>query len=390
MGQHLHLDLVGGIAGDMFAAALLEVFPAQKELAFEMLRELLPDIKPQLDTSPVQGFSGARLILDGLKTTHHRKLSDITLMLNECSTLSDEATRIANGIFALLAKAEAKVHGVSPEEVHFHEVGAEDSIADIALAGYLIDVANKATWSVGEIPTGSGTVKTAHGILPVPAPATLELLRDFILVDDGIPGERVTPTGAAILTWLKPVERSTVPAAQLTTIGNGFGTKIFPDRPNVVRAQLLEIPAPQTPSPSQALTDNIVVLSFEIDDQTAEDLATGLENLRQEDGVLDVLQTSVTGKKGRLGTSVRVLCNATKSDLVVSAVFRETSTLGIRQQNITRHILARTTVERENVRVKIAQRPGGDTIKAEADDIAKVGSGYASRQKSRRKAETDD
>jgi uncharacterized protein (DUF111 family) len=234
------------------------------------------------------------------------------------------------------------------------------------------------TWSVSSLPLGGGTVQTAHGRLPVPAPATALLLRGFAMHDDGIAGERVTPTGAAILAHLRP-EQGRRPDGCLLVTGAGFGTRRLPGLPNMLRVLVLETRS------AEGAADEIAVLSFEVDDQTAEDLAAGLEQVRALAGVLDVLQYPAFGKKGRMVASVRVLCQSDATDRVAEACLAETTTLGVRVQTAARRILTREHLEVPAaggavVRVKAAARPGGRrTAKAEMDDLAMLPGGQKVR-----------
>jgi uncharacterized protein (DUF111 family) len=225
--------------------------------------------------------------------------------------------------------------------------------------------------------------------MPVPAPATARLLRDFILIDDGIGGERVTPTGAAILAYLRkelgtPSHGSNQPL-RLRHVGTGFGTRTLPGISNVLRILLFDDVA------SSRADDRIGVIVFEVDDQTAEDLATGIDALRAHEGVLDVLHMPAIGKKGRMAFHVQVLCRHEALDAVIEACFDQTTTIGLRWHISARARLARETVfvdtDVDPVRVKLAKRPDGrTTAKADADDL-REGGGRRERQGKRRLAE---
>lgn len=380
--RHLHLDPVGGIAGDMFAAALLDAFPEFEAPALAMLAALLgEEIEVAVARQPVGGFAGARLTVLGKGGHSHRYLSDICALLDACDALLPAATEIAKGIFTRLGEAEASVHGSSLEAVHFHEVGAVDSIADIALAGLLIDAVGAESWTVGALPLGGGLVRTEHGVLPVPAPATAHLLEGFEMSDDGVSGERVTPTGAAILNYLKPRMLARRPSLRMMGGGTGFGTRELPDRPNALRVLVMESAVPGS--------DQVALTSFEIDDQSPEDLAIGLDAVRGLDGVLDVIQAPAFGKKGRMVIAVQVLAKPTVQAAVREAVLGQTSTLGLREQIVTRHVLAREEELRDGIRVKSVRRGESRTAKAEADDIAGHAGNYASRKVLRGKVERD-
>jgi uncharacterized protein (TIGR00299 family) protein len=296
----------------------------------------------------------------------------------------------AIGIFSALAEAEAKVHGKTIDTVSFHELGEWDSIADIVGAAYLIDALSAgdtvaASWSVSTLPLGRGRVKTAHGMLPVPAPATVLLLEGFEFADDGLEGERVTPTGAAILRHLGCTQMAARRARRLLRTGIGFGTRTFPGISNVLRVLAFEEVSEHRGS------DEIVQVQFEVDDQTPEDLAIGLDKLRAHPSVLDVLQTPGFGKKGRMTLHIQLLAEVADMEAVFDACFSETTTLGLRFQVMQRRKLARssTTVEAagRQMRVKIAERPGRKTAKVEADDLLNVLGGRAERERLQREVE---
>jgi uncharacterized protein (TIGR00299 family) protein len=296
----------------------------------------------------------------------HRAWKDIREHLQICG-LAPEVARHAIGIFSGLADAEGRVHGISPQAVEFHEVGAWDSIADIVGAAYLIATLDASRWTTGPLPLGSGRVKTAHGLLPVPAPATAILMQGFDTIDDGVAGERVTPTGAAILRYLCLEPAPWRGARTMTGSGVGFGARVLPGISNCLRVLTFE-EAARTPGARE-----LAVVEFEIDDQSAEDLALGLERLRAHPAVIDIVQSQVLGKKGRMMTAVRLLAAPEGLDQAIAAVFTETATIGLRHHIVGGAVLPRTvrTVEVEGhaVRVKIVERPGGRTAKAESDDL---------------------
>ena len=318
----------------------------------------------------------------------HRRFTDIRAWLRE-SGLATPVAKRADAIFAVLAEAEAEVHGIPVADVTFHEVGAWDSIADIVCAAWLVDSLEPVTWSCAPLPLGGGRVRTAHGMLPVPAPATALLLRGFPTFHDGVDGERVTPTGAAILRHLEPAFEPAGLAGRISRTGHGFGSRRLPGMSNVLRALVLD------PAGTEVAwrEETIGVCSFEVDDQSAEDLAVGLERLREDEHVLDVVQTPVFGKKGRLAASVRVLARPGSREPVIARCFAETTTLGVRWQAVRRAALVREEAVTEDaggaIRIKRARRPGGDvTVKAEMEDLADANGGRAAREERRRRAES--
>ena len=405
--HRIHLDPIGGIAGDMFVAALVDAFP-----------DLIPGLLAEVRKLPAPAGAEIRVIehrdavLTGRRfdvaeptpaVAHHHDhanghdaplsraridYADIRKLLRE-TPLREPVREHALALFALLAEAEAVVHGISPDRVVFHEVGAWDSIVDLVAAAYLIDALSPTQWTWSAVPIGGGRAHGAHGVLPVPAPATALLLRGMAVVDDGIQGERVTPTGAAILKHLTAgSEAPRAPTAMIMgATGNGFGLKTFPRLSNVLRCIAYTKPSAET----AAGDEEIAVATFEIDDQTAEDLSVALDRIRQAPGVLDVFQIPVFGKKGRMMVQVQVLARPGNMDAVAELCFAETSTLGLRLAHVPRRAVPRSIVslKEPQMRVKLAARPGGQvTAKAEMDDLAGLPGGKAARDEARRSGES--
>ncbi|MEO5761616.1 MAG: LarC family nickel insertion protein [Vicinamibacteria bacterium] len=423
--MHIHLDPVGGIAGDMFAAAMLDAFPFLQEAVQRAVRASgLPErFRCDLVSHADHALTGKRFLVieahahghshdhshphghkhgdehgdsHGREHHHehapdhehgHRAFSAIRASLL-ASPLDPGVRDHAIAIFTSLAEAEAQVHGMTLDTVSFHEVGEWDSIADIVAAAAIIHALPSATWSIGPLPLGSGFVKSAHGLLPVPAPATTLLLRGLAVREDGIGGERVTPTGAAIVRHLTSLPGQPPRERTLIGTGLGFGTRVLRGMSNCVRAVVFDAVPP--PVSSQAGEDHVTVIEFEIDDQTAEDLAMGLDHVRRHARVLDVIQMQAAGKKGRVVVSIRVLCHSGASDEVASLCFSETTTLGLRIHDVRRQTLSRSTgvvnVEGRQMRTKSANRnANGPTTKVEADSLAEV-RGHEERQRIRRAA----
>ncbi|MCG8512316.1 MAG: LarC family nickel insertion protein [Rhodospirillales bacterium] len=390
--MHIHLDAVGGVAGDMFLAAILNARP---DLGADVLAAIraggLPrDWTVELLDHKASGLTGARLRVEGPaegdKRPAHTFKAIRSMILG--SDLSPGVAERAVSIFSILAEAEGAVHGRDPEEVHFHEVADWDSVADIVGAAATIEALGAGSWSVSPLPLGSGRVKTAHGLLPVPAPATAKLLKGFELIDDGIPGERVTPTGAAILKHLSPKASALPKGRVLGAEGTGFGTRELKGIANILRALIFESAEPE--SRAFAETGRVAVIEFDVDDQTSEDLATGLDKIRQQADVLDVVQATVYGKKGRLAIAVRVLCRPDAVDAVAETCFLETTTIGLRWHLCERLELRRENREATGLRVKVVGRPGGQrSAKAEADDLAGISGGQEQRRRARIGAEDE-
>ena len=407
--RHIHLQPLGGIAGDMFAACLLDALPQHRD-AVVHAAQAVASVECALLAHDDGTLTGHRFVVhtepvaahthnDHLGGHHahghhahshgaHTDWRDIRAKL-AASALQPAVQAHAVGIFTVLADAEGRVHGKSADDVTFHEVGAADSIADIAAAAVLIDAIGPATWSVASLPIGGGTVRTAHGIMPVPAPATALLLQGFAMHDDGITGERVTPTGAAILRYLGCV--STSPPGALRHSGYGFGSRRLGGISNCLRALVFDT-AEASPASSHR---ELAVISFEVDDQSGEDLATGLERVRATPGVHDIVQMPAFGKKSRLAVHVQVLAAPGALDATVDACFRETTTIGLRTHLVQGRALPRrfATVEVAGhpLTVKLVERPNAAgapslTGKAEADHIRPIPT-HAARARLRRDAE---
>ena len=391
--MHIHLDPVGGIAGDMFAAAMLDYHRDWQVRLHEAFRG--SGLAPDLDVRALRHNDGC---LSGHRfevteptpsdSHQHRHWRDIRQRLHD-SELDTPVKQRAIAIFELLAEAEAEVHGSAVDEVAFHEIGAWDSIADIVSAAWLIERSGATTWSCSPLPLGRGRIASAHGRLPVPAPATALLLKGFPVFDDGVEGERVTPTGAAILKYLDPSFEPRMTPSVLLGRGYGFGTKTFPGFSNVLLVSLFDVQR------SRSDGGGVVVCQFEVDDQTPEDLAVGLERLREFPGILDVTQAPVIGKKGRLAMHIQVLGEVPQIDAIVELCLTETTTLGVRWHTVNRATLSRDenshSLDGEQVRIKRAVRPGGiRTRKVEMADLAGTPGGHAGREQRRRDADARD
>ncbi len=399
MVSHIHLDAVGGVAGDMFIAAMTDAFPHLREgmLAAVRAAGLPASVECRFEAHADHALTGSRFRVDipapGYVHAHHhhhhahRDFADIRTHLLS-SSLDAEVKRRAVDIFTRLAEVEGRIHGKPTELVSFHELGEWDSIADIVGAAWLVHATGAQSWSIGTLPLGSGFVKTAHGKLPVPVPAAAMLLEGYAFADDGVAGERVTPTGAAIVRHLGCTQSRPSGALKLGRTGHGFGTKVFPGLSNVLRVVCFE----PVDTDSDAADAPVAVIAFEVDDQTPEDLAIALDRLRSHPAVLDVLQSPVFGKKGRIAAAIQVLADPAQLQAVTDACFLETATIGLRYQVVHRKTLPRdlrmVLVGNHAVRVKVVQRPQAATAKAESDDTAQV-EGLAGRAALRRAAEDE-
>jgi uncharacterized protein (TIGR00299 family) protein len=386
--RHVHLDVLGGIAGDMFIAAILDARPdlAAGTIAAIRAAGVPEDWFVEPEPAGGAGLTGTRMRIDpppGQRSDgDHHEFASIESRIR-AAPLEPSVRHRALGILRLIVEAEAEIHGVAVTDVVLHEVGAIDSVADVVGAAHLIEKLSPASWSMSPLPVGGGFIDTAHGRLPVPAPATQLLLHGFPFFDDGIPGERITPTGAAILRYLEPAAELPQGVYRSADTGHGFGTKKLPGLANALRARCYV-------SADGPITDErVAVIEFVVDDQTPEDLAVGLEVLRDRAGVLEVLQTAVGTKKGRIGQAIQVLTTADSLDETVQACFEQTTTIGLRYRFEHRKVLSRREIPgTTGVLVKAVSRPGGvTTVKASMGDIHQKAVGHYEREILRRQAE---
>ena len=338
----LYLDCFAGISGDMSVAALLDLGVPLDHLRSELLKLPLPVGSYDLSVCRTERHHLPALKFDVAVHDHHthRHYAGIDAMIAD-STLADPVKKRARDIFRRLAEAEALVHGVTVADVHFHEVGAVDSIVDIVGTAICLEYLAVDSVVAAPLPLGSGFVMTAHGRLPVPAPATAELLQGLAVHGQCGPGERVTPTGAAIVAALA-TSTTTRPAMTLDRIGSGAGGKDFDDCPNILRAFLGR-------GPGQSETaDDILVAETNIDDSTPELLGYVMERLL-ETGALDVFFTPIQMKKNRPATQLSFLCRPEHLDALAALVLSETSAIGLRHYPAGRIKLERRIEEIETV-----------------------------------------
>lgn len=366
----LYFDCFAGASGDMMLGALVDAgLP-------------LDTLKAWLGTLPLDGWTlrAERVVRQGVSATsvtvvdeshphrhHHRGLSDIVGIVDR-SGLSPTVKARATALFERLAQAEAAVHGIPVDEVHFHEVGAVDSIVDIvgAVAGLEWFGADEVVAS--PINVGRGTVECAHGTLPVPAPATARLLEGVPVYSAGPEGEMLTPTGALLVTGFA-TRFGRLPAMRVGRIGYGAGTRITPGWPNVLRLMVGETDEARS-------RDTVVVVECDIDDMSPQFFGPLMERLLAS-GAVDVYYTPVQMKKGRPGILVTALAPPDRREGVVATLFRETTTIGVRYHEAGRECLSREFVtvptRHGDVRIKLA-RIEGRTVNAmpEFDDCARL------------------
>ena len=364
-----HFDCFSGVSGDMVLGAVIDAgVPA------EAIRTALDSLglPIQLEVEHVKrcGFAATKATIAAADQEDYRFLSDVEAIL--ARALTPTQRELAATIFRKVAVAESTVHGMPLERVHFHEVGALDSIADIVGAAVGLDWLAVEKFTSSPVPTGSGTVKCAHGIMPVPTPGTAELLRGVPLAPSAIKTELTTPTGAAILTAVVS-EYTTTPAMTMERIGHGAGTKDFIEQPNILRLMLgtAEVPhAPNTPE-----TDTVVMLETNLDDVAPEIVGYCCERLFAA-GALDVFALPIQMKKNRPGVLLSVICATEKANELEAIVFRETGTFGIRRTSATRSKLQREAVLIETpwgrVKAKRGWRSGLEVLTPEYEDCARL------------------
>ncbi|MBN1846443.1 MAG: nickel pincer cofactor biosynthesis protein LarC [Sedimentisphaerales bacterium] len=346
-----YFDCFGGAAGDMIVGACLDAGLSADRLRGELAKLNLPDIELQIKKVTKKGISATAFVPAGTSKQPCRHLSQI-IELIRAADLSARVRQRAVAIFERLGQAEAKIHQRSVEEIHFHEVGAADAILDIVGACVALEALEIEQIICSPLAVGSGTIRCAHGTLPVPAPATAELIKGVPLRTSNVEGELLTPTGAAILTTL--AERfGSLPEMTIEAIGYGAGQRDLEEQPNVLR---LIVGRTDDAEPANATAGRIAVLETNLDDATGELIGHLGETLMQA-GALDVFFTPVVMKKNRPGTQITVLAPVELADLLTERLLTESTTFGVRRHVCDRTVLARShrTVETQfgPIRIKI-------------------------------------
>jgi hypothetical protein len=351
----LYLDCFSGIAGDMFLAACLDAGLIDLALLEEKLSALgIGPVKVRAEKVQRRSIAATHLRFEtDRESSDHRHWSEIRELI-ETSPLAAGERRRALAIFQSLAEAEAKIHGTTPDAVHFHELGAFDSICDIVGAAIVLEKLGVEKAFASKVNVGSGLVKIAHGRLPLPAPATLELLKEIPTYSSGIECELVTPTGAALLKHL--VSEYRMPEARWQEVGYGAGTRELSEQPNVLRLMVGEM-VPELQA------DETILIETEIDDLNPE-IFPYVQALLLAKGIQSASLQPLLMKKGRPGYLLRVLCEAATLDAAAEIIFRETTTLGLIWQPVRRKKLARRliTVETPFGRVRVKLGLLGDQI----------------------------
>lgn len=372
--SRLYIDASMGAAGDMLTAALLELFDNKEDVVASLNNIGIPSVEYIAEDSIKCGIKGThvRVLVHGEEEGcahhhhddehhhhhHHSSLHDIEHIVSHLN-LSEKVKNDVMAVYSIIAEAESKAHGVKVEEVHFHEVGAMDAVADVAAVSFLMDKLNLDEVVTSAIHVGSGCVRCAHGVLPVPAPATLNILCGVPFYSGDIKGELCTPTGAALLKYFS-TSFSSQPEMVVSKVGYGMGNKDF-ERANAVRV-LLECDG-------NNLSDQIVELQFQVDDMTGEEIGFALDEIFSS-GAVDAYWTSVAMKKNRPGTLITVFSKPDQLEEVVSSIFKNTTTIGIRRCDKKRYILEREIITKDGLRYKKVSGYGVDREKAEFDDLA--------------------
>lgn len=387
----LYLDCSMGAAGDMLAAALLELLPDPDAFVAELNALAIPDVKFSREASVKCGITGTHLQVTvhgqeegahdhhhahshdhehahhhdhGHSHHHHASLHDIEHIVRGHLSLPATVADDVMAVYRLIADAESKAHGKPVSEIHFHEVGTMDAIADITAVCLLMHRLAPDEIIVSPVHVGSGQVHCAHGILPVPAPATATILQDVPIYGGSIQGELCTPTGAALLKHFAD-SFGEMPVMRTSAIGYGMGKKDFPAA-NCVRALLGE---------RSAASDDVIELCCNIDDMTGEAIGYAFDKLFAA-GALDVYTIPIVMKKSRPGHLLHVMCREADKDALVRALFAHTTTIGIRENHFRRYTLDRhiETIETADgpVRRKCSTGYGVSREKFEHDDLARI------------------
>ena len=388
----LYIDCSMGAAGDMLTAALLELLPDPDGFVAKLNGLGIPGVEFKKETAVKCGITGTHMTVTvhgveedehmhdhphehhhhdhdhehehGHHHHHHSGLHDIEHIVRDHLPLPEKAANDVMAVYGLIAEAESHAHGVPVSDIHFHEVGTMDAIADVTAVCLLMHELAPDEVVVSPVHVGSGQVKCAHGILPVPAPATAYILRDAPIYGGEIKGELCTPTGAALLKHFAS-RFGPMPMMRTRAIGYGMGKKDFPQA-NCVRAMLGE---------SADRTDEIIELSCNVDDMTAEAVGFAMERLF-EGGAREVYTVPIGMKKSRPGTLLRVMCAEQDREKMIGLLFQHTTTIGVRETAMRRYVLDRKidTVQTPygEVRRKTSFGYGVSRSKYEHDDLARI------------------
>ena len=360
-------DLIGGVSGDMFVAALLDLGVSPKKLKSELRK--IPTLKFdfKVRTKAVHSIRATQFhVICGAHEAPRswKQIRDLITRSKVAAEIKD--TGLA--IFTCLAEAEAKIHAISVDKVHFHEVGATDSIVDIIAAAIGVRELGIDAFHFSPIPLGRSIARSMHGPLPVPGPATLELLKGLPVLGVNLESETVTPTGAAIVRTLGK-QFGAQPPMTLKKIGYGAGQRDLAERPNLFRVVLGE-------RGSSSQREEMLVIETNIDDMNPQLYDHVMERLF-EAGARDVFLSSVQMKKNRPATLITVICEPSSGENLAKIIFQETSTIGIRSYPVTRMVLRRESKKVKTrfgeITVKIVEQPDGSRrAMPEYDDLKRI------------------
>lgn len=384
----LYFECNMGAAGDMLMAALLELTDDSTKFLEKINSLGLSGVRVSAQLENKCGINGTKMtvLINGEEEGHHHhhdhhdhcdddhhhhdhhhhshsQVKDIKLIIDSLN-VSDNVKKHSLEVYNIIAEGESAVHGIPVEQIHFHEVGNMDAIVDIVGACMLLEELEVDKIVASPIHVGSGQVHCAHGILPVPAPATAYILKNVPIYGGQVKGELCTPTGAALLKHFA-MEFGSMPIMKVEKIGYGMGTKNF-DAANCIRAMLGE---------TEDCGEEVVEIACNLDDMTGENIGFAMEIL-MENGALDVYTTPIGMKKSRPATMLTCMCNFQDRQTMTKLIFKHTTTLGVREYRCNRHTLSRNmrTVETQygSVRVKESEGFSVKKQKAEYDDIAKI------------------
>jgi pyridinium-3,5-bisthiocarboxylic acid mononucleotide nickel chelatase len=351
-----YFDCFSGISGDMVLGALVDAGADLRTIEAELRKLGLEGWSISAEKVKRGAIFATQVKVGTSEGHHHRGLSIILGRIDKAG-LAPRAADRARRIFTRLAEAEAKVHNLPVEEVHFHEVGAVDSIVDIVGAAIAFELLGIDEFACSALDVGAGQVKTAHGLLPVPAPATAELLRGAPLYTSGIARELVTPTGAAIATTLS-ARYAQIPEMTLRAVGYGAGSADLTEKANVLRILIGEN---ATSEAGEHWDAPVSVIETNLDDMSPQIYGYFVERALAA-GALDVFSTAVQMKKNRPGVLLTILCDAAHTARLIDLVFRETTTIGVRTYDVRRKVLDRELVPVATpfgeVRMKISRMNG--------------------------------
>ena len=371
----LYLDCSMGAAGDMLTAALLELLPAPDAFIDKLNALGIPSVQFKKERATKCGINGTHIsvTVNGGEESesmyghhhghHHSSMHEIAHIIADLK-LPEKVQNDVLAIYNLIAQAESHVHGVPVTDIHFHEVGTMDAVADVTAVCLLMNEIAPDEVVVSPVHVGSGQVRCAHGILPVPAPATAHILKDVPIYGGAIKGELCTPTGAALLKHFA-THFGDMPVMKIQSIGYGMGKKDF-ETANCVRAMLGE---------SMDKKDTVLELSCNVDDMTAEAIGFAMERLFAG-GAMEVYTVPIGMKKSRPGTLIRVMCREEDRENILALLFRHTTTIGVREAVTRRFVLDRSIETLHTpygeVRRKVSSGYGVSRAKYEYEDLARI------------------